>query len=120
VYISSVASALPTPDYAGYGATKAALDGFAANLRIELCGRVRVQTIAPGATRTAMHAKSGAPLDRLGWRRFPPPERVAGAIVDAIDRGRPVTTIGRRNGLLRFGGRYLGDAIDRFMRAKAR
>jgi len=40
-FISSVVSALPTPDYAVYGATKAALDGFVRNLQIEL-DRVRV------------------------------------------------------------------------------
>lgn len=120
VFISSIASALPTPDYTVYGATKAALDSFAANLRIELRGRVRVQTIAPGATRTAMHAKSGAPLARLGWQRFPPPERVAATIAGAIDRGRPAEVIGIVNWLLHFGGRYLGSAIDRIMQARVR
>lgn len=120
VFISSVAATLPTPDYAVYGATKAALESFATNLRIELRGRVRVQIIAPGATRTAMHAKSGAPLDRIGWQHFPPPERVAAEIASAIAGGRSRATIGAGNWLLQFGGRYLGGVIDRVMRARVR
>jgi short-subunit dehydrogenase len=119
VFISSVTAALPTPDYAVYGATKAALGSFAANLRIELRGRVTVLVIAPGATRTAMHAKSGAPLDRLGWQRFAPPDRVAIAITNAIARGRPTTTIGGGNWLLQFGGRYFGGLIDRYAQRRA-
>lgn len=119
VFVGSVAAALPAPDYAVYGATKAALEGFARSLRVELAGVAGVQVIHPGATRTAMHAKIGAPLDQLGWRRFPPPERVAAAVARAIEGGRPVATIGLANGLLRFAGRHLGGAIDRAVARRA-
>jgi len=115
VFISSVAAALPTPDYAVYGAAKAALDGFVRNLRVELRGRVAVQLIVPGATRTTMHLKSGAPLDKLGWQRFPSAGAVAEQIVRAIDRGRATTTIGLSNQLLRFGGRHLSWLVDRLV-----
>jgi short-subunit dehydrogenase len=57
-FIGSIAAALPAPNYAVYGATKAALEGFARSLREELRGRVGVQIVHPGATRTGMHAKS--------------------------------------------------------------
>jgi len=87
IFIGSVAAALPAPDYAVYGATKAALEGFARSLRVELRGRVGVQVIHPGATRTGMHAKAGAPLERMGWTDFPPPERAARQIVRAIAGG---------------------------------
>ncbi len=113
IFIGSVAAALPAPDYAVYGATKAALEGFARSLRVELRGSVGVQVIHPGATRTAMHAKIGAPLERMGWRRFPPPERVAQKIARAIESGDAVSTIGAGNRLLRLAGRHLGGLVDR-------
>lgn len=112
VFIGSVSAALPAPDYAVYGATKAALEGFARNLRIEQRGRVGVQVIHPGATRTAMHAKSGVPPERINWRRFPPPERVARGIAAVIDQGAPLTTIGGVNRILRFAGRRFGGIVD--------
>lgn len=113
VFIGSVAAALPTPDYAVYGATKAALEGFARSLRVELRGRVGVQVIHPGATRTGMHAKVGAPLERMGWSRFPSPERVARQIVRAIASGAPVATVGLANRLLRLAGRHLDGLVHR-------
>lgn len=113
VFIGSVAAALPVPDYAVYGATKAALEGFARSLHVELRGQIGVHAIHPGATRTGMHAKIDAPLERINWRRFPPPERVAYQIARAIERGAPVATIGVNNWLLRFAGRHLGRVVDR-------
>lgn len=113
VFIGSVAAALPVPDYAVYGATKAALESFARSLRVELRGQIGVQVIHPGATRTGMHAKAGAPLERLVWRHFPQPERVARQITRAIEGGTPVATIGFGNRLLRFAGRHLGGVVDR-------
>lgn len=112
VFIGSVAAALPVPAYAVYGATKAALEGFARSLRVELHGQVHVQVIHPGATRTAMHFKSGAPLERIGWRRFPPPEQVARQVVRAIDSRAAVATIGAGNRLLHFAGKHLGSVVD--------
>ncbi len=106
---------LPVPDYAVYGATKAALESFAYNLRPELRGQATIQVIAPGATRTAMHAKSGAPLDRLGWERFPPVDAVAAQIIQAIQRGKTFSTLGSANQLARFGGRHAAWLVDRLM-----
>jgi len=119
VFIGSVAAALPVPDYAVYGATKAALEGFARSLRIEVRGQVGVQVIHPGATRTALHAKAGAPLDRIGWARFPPAARVARQILRAIAAGPPVATIGPGNRLLRGAGQHLGWITDPLARRRA-
>ncbi|GAB4215524.1 MAG: hypothetical protein OHK0022_55530 [Roseiflexaceae bacterium] len=116
--ISSVAAGLPTPDYAVYSATKAALDGLARSLRVELRGAVRVQVIHPGATRTAMHAKIGAPLERIGWQRFPPPEQIAAGIVRALDNGAAEATIGAGNRALRLADRLGGGLLDRAMRLR--
>ncbi|HEU4326524.1 MAG TPA: SDR family NAD(P)-dependent oxidoreductase [Roseiflexaceae bacterium] len=116
--VSSVAAGLPTPPYAVYSATKAALDGLARSLRVELHGAVAVRVIHPGPTRTAMHAKIGAPLDQIGWRRFPPPELVAANIVRALDRGAPEATIGAGNRALRLADRLAGGLVDRAMRVR--
>jgi short-subunit dehydrogenase len=112
VLIGSVVATLPTPDYAVYAASKAALEGFARSVRIELGKQVAIQIIHPGATRTQMHAKSGAPLARIGWQRFPAAEPVAAAIVREINRNQPIATIGVGNRLLRFLGRYAEPLID--------
>jgi short-subunit dehydrogenase len=111
VFISSVVSALPGPQYAVYGATKAALDGFARSLRTEMRGSVDVQLIYPGATRTGMHRKSGVPAS-MRWERFPPAEHVAAQIVRAIDSPREAVTIGAGNRLLQLAGRHAADVVD--------
>ncbi len=58
IFIGSVVAALPAPEYAVYGATKAAIEGFARSLRVELRGRVGVQVIHPGATAPACTRRS--------------------------------------------------------------
>lgn len=112
VFISSVAANLPAPDYAVYGATKAALDSFAYNLRIEQQGAIMVQIIHPGATRTAMHAKSGAPIRRMNVQHFPAPAHVAAQIAHAIEAGKQEATIGAANRLARFAGQRFGGVVD--------
>lgn len=112
VFVSSVAADLPTPDYAVYTATKAALAGFARSLRVELRGQVTVQVIYPGATRTGMHAKMGISRDTMDWEQFTPAAVVAAKMVQAIARKRPSATIGLTNSLLRWGGRKFGGVVD--------
>jgi short-subunit dehydrogenase len=102
VFIGSVAAVMPTPDYAVYTATKAALDAFVRNLRIELAAMdspARVQMIHPGATRTGIHAKSGLPAERIDPARFPPAEEVAAQIDDLIRGDRRLAAPGFANNL---------------------
>ncbi len=115
VFISSVAADLPVPLYAAYGASKAALDGFARNLRIEEGHRIRVQTLHPGAAQTDIHALSGAPLDTLDWEAFPTAEDVGRALFRAIERGSPDATIGWRNWVVRQLGRWMPHTFERMM-----
>ncbi|GIK57461.1 MAG: SDR family NAD(P)-dependent oxidoreductase [Chloroflexi bacterium] len=113
-FISTVATAVPTPEYAVYGASKAALEGFARSLRVEWQGQIGVQIIRPGATRTPMHEKSGIPVAKMDWRKFPPAEATAASIAAALSHPRPAITIGFSNQLLRFvgrNGRFLLDPI---------
>ena len=119
-FISSVVSSLPCPEYAVYGASKAALDGFALNLRLELQGQIHVQVIRPGATRSGMHAKSGLSPKKIDWRKFPPTEEVAAQIERAISTRRNTVTLGFNNRLAQFAGRYFGGLFDAVMRRRYR
>ncbi|MEZ4590382.1 MAG: SDR family NAD(P)-dependent oxidoreductase [Chloroflexota bacterium] len=119
VFVSSVATAVPTPEYAVYGASKLALEGFARSLRVEWQGQVTVQTIRPGATRTGMHQKIGLTPDKMNWEKFPPAETVARQIMWAIERKRPSATIGFGNKLLRFAGRNGRILLDPILQKSA-
>lgn len=103
VFVSSVATGLATPTFAVYNATKAALEGFARSLRVELGNRATVQIVRPGATKTAMHAKVGMSPEQT--RRFVSAEKVASQIIRAIERPRRATTLGATNRLLYSVGR---------------
>lgn len=115
VFISSVAAALPTPDYTVYAATKAALDGLAKNLRIEF-DDIDVQLIHPGATRTDMHRKSGVPAGELDTSKYPSAAEVAVQIADVIESNRSQAAIGWTNKLLRWAGTHAARLVDVGMR----
>ncbi len=112
VLISSVATALGMADYATYIASKAAINGFARSLRVELQDDVGVQLILPGATRTGMHAKAGVDKAQMDWDRFPSAERVAQKIMRAIASNRRQVVIGGTNRLLFSVGQQFGRGID--------
>lgn len=114
VFISSVAANLPTPQYAVYSSSKAALSGFARSLRLELEGKVTVQTIYVGATATPIHAKSGAPRSRMA--RYAQPAAVARHIARATSQNRSSVTLGSTNRFIRYGGRVWGGLMDAAMR----
>lgn len=117
VFISSLAANMPVPDYALYGASKAALSGFARNVRLEQ-DTLAIQTIYPGATRTPMHAKSGVPEGLFKLERFPGAEEVAKKIYEAIKTNRSELTIGSGNAMLRALGRYAKGPFDSLMRSR--
>jgi short-subunit dehydrogenase len=96
VYISSVAAALPTPLYAVYSATKAALDGFVRSFRQEIKETgVSVQIVHPAGTTTEMHHRAGFPPEKLARMKFSTADTVAGQIIRKITR--------QTNGPLTFG-----------------
>ncbi|MCB8928342.1 MAG: SDR family NAD(P)-dependent oxidoreductase [Ardenticatenaceae bacterium] len=119
VFISSVATAVPAPEYAVYGASKMALEGFARSLRVEWRGQVTVQTIRPGATHTGMHQKIGLTQAQMNWEKFPSAEKVAHQISNAIISKRPSVTLGFGNKLLRFGGRNGRFLLDPLLQKRA-
>jgi short-subunit dehydrogenase len=118
-FVSSVHSALPTPDFAVYTATKAGLDGFARSLRLEEQGEVEVIVLWPGPTRTHLHVKSGVPSDRIRSDRYASPEQVAQEMLTAIRRRRS-RAIGLGNCLLRWVAVHFEAQIDALLIKQAR
>lgn len=87
--VTSIAARVPVAGESVYAATKAALDQFAAALRLDLAGTgIGVSTIVPGAVATEFFARRGRPYDRRTPRPIPP-ERVAAAVLAAIERDLP-------------------------------
>lgn len=116
VFINSVAADLSAPDYAVYGATKAALAGFARNLWLELNGEVGVLTFYPGAVDTPMHEKSGVPAGKFKRERFSSAEDVARQVYRAASSSRAAVTSGLGNKVLRALGHYFPNSLDAIMR----
>ncbi|MFN3980689.1 MAG: SDR family NAD(P)-dependent oxidoreductase [Caldilinea sp.] len=110
-FVSSVHSALPTPDFAVYTATKAGLDGFARNLRLEEQGAVDVIVLWPGPTRTQLHIRSGVPPEHIHADRYASPEQVAHELFAAIQRRRS-RAIGLSNRILRWVAVHFEAQID--------
>lgn len=118
IFISSVAAVLPTADFAVYTATKAALDGLARSLRVELGDRPPVQVIHPGAVNTGLHGKIGIAMSEMRWDKFPSTDITAAQIVRAIDSRRGDVAIGFSNKLLYTAGRLVPGVLVRLSRPR--
>jgi short-subunit dehydrogenase len=95
VFVSSIAGATGVRGEAVYSAAKAGLGCFAESLADELSGRgVGVSVIVPGVIDTPFFEHRGRPYDRR--RPAPlPPERVARALVTAVERDQRVAFVPR-------------------------
>ncbi len=123
IFVSSVVASFPSPTYAVYTATKAALESFVRNWQIELRADgspVRAQIIRPGATRTNLHTKSGADPKTMPWERFPAPDIVAQQIVQAVTQDHRATTIGQANRLLYAAGHTFPRLVDQLSMIRQR
>lgn len=115
VFVASIAGAVGVREEAVYSATKAGLIMFAEGLRRELRG-VGVSVVLPGVVDTPFFDRRGVPYARRRPRPVPP-ERVAGAIVTAIERGRAESYV---PGWLRVPARMRGAAPGVFHRLAGR
>jgi short-subunit dehydrogenase len=95
VFVTSIAGAVGVPGESVYSATKAAVEAFAVVLREELRpAGVGVSTVLPGVVETGFFDTRGVPYDRRVPRPVRP-ERVAAAVVRALERGTPRTVVPR-------------------------
>jgi len=86
-FISSTAAGSATPVFASYTASKTAINHFADNLEIEWQGRVKVQVVSPGATRTAFHQKAGMDEPPMAGL-FMKPQEVARGVIKVLATGK--------------------------------
>jgi len=112
INVASTVGFQPVPFWTTYAATKAFVLSFGEALAFELRGSgVRVLTLCPGFTRTALYGESGMP--GLAGRILPSttPERVVRAALAASDRRRVVRVVGVVNSVLtvvtRIGPRFV-------------
>ena len=95
VNVSSIAGHVGVRFEAVYSATKAGLLVFSESLRYELAGSgVGVTVVSPGAVRTAFFEREARAYERT----FPRPvraERVADALIRAIEQNRPQVFVPR-------------------------
>ncbi|HET7043449.1 MAG TPA: SDR family NAD(P)-dependent oxidoreductase [Gaiellaceae bacterium] len=88
VVVGSIVGHVGAREEAAYAATKGGLVAFAASLRQELAGGpVGVSLVTPGVVATPFFDRRGRPYERAFPRPLPP-ERVAAAIVDAVEHDR--------------------------------
>ena len=88
VMVASVAGHVGVRDEALYAATKAAMLNFSESLRYEVRDAgVRVTTVSPGVVDTPFFKRRGSAYNRRHPRPIPP-ERLARAIVRAVQRER--------------------------------
>jgi NAD(P)-dependent dehydrogenase (short-subunit alcohol dehydrogenase family) len=100
VNVSSSAATLGSPnEYVHYAASKAAVDAMTVGLAKELApAAIRVNAVAPGITRTELHALSGEPdraanaAGRIPMGRAAEPDEIAAAIAWLLSPDASYTT----------------------------
>lgn len=95
INIGSVFGYIGYPSQAVYSASKFGLRGFSEALHRELAGtRIKVQHIAPRATRTPLNSDAMDDLNRELRNHVDDPDRVAEVVIAALSTGRTNTVIG--------------------------
>ncbi|HEY7077944.1 MAG TPA: SDR family NAD(P)-dependent oxidoreductase [Solirubrobacteraceae bacterium] len=116
VVVSSGAGLRAFPGAAAYGATKAAQRAFAEALRHELAATgVSVTTVFPGEIDTALHAHEPERMPAWYGSRKASPDRLAAAVIAAVEQDRRTVAYPREVALLGLNGLAPG-LTDRLLR----
>lgn len=116
VAVASLAGKIPVPHEATYSASKTGLRAFARALGQELrTRRIRVSTVCPGPVDTAFLGETRDVPDLVFSQPMSSAERVAAAVLLAIDSGRPEIDVPQLSGKLATLG-YLSPAFFAFLR----
>ncbi|WP_442489517.1 SDR family oxidoreductase [Halomonas litopenaei] len=100
LFVGSLLGHIGHPGYVAYCASKAGLKGFTEALSRELEGTsVRVQYLAPRATRTAMNGPDAEAMNKALGNTVDSPERVADAIVRQLKSGQRRAALGGKERL---------------------
>jgi short-subunit dehydrogenase len=114
INVSSVQGFIPSAFIATYGATKAFVNSFTESLSSELAGTgVKVQTLAPGFTRTEFQTRANIKTDAVPTSAWMTPEAVVSASLRAFDRGDLLCVPGAQNQALLGLGKVLPRALTR-------
>jgi short-subunit dehydrogenase len=98
INVSSTAGFVPCPHFAVYGATKAFVNSLSEALHEELRGTgVRVQSLCPGLTHTAIFEAAGVDVSSLPELLWMTPEAVVEASLAALARDEVICVPGLGN-----------------------
>ena len=119
VVVGSLLGKIATPFMSSYVTAKWAVHGLVRTLQIEARSEpgMAVSLVSPGGVNTPVYRQAGT---YLGWHGRPPPpvdspEKVARAVVRAIQRPRRETSVGLGNPVAVLGFRLLPGAYDRLV-----
>ncbi len=99
INVSSLAGEAPLPYMSTYAAAKAGLTYWSEALRIEMAGKVRVVTLAPGPSPTGFRDVSGMPSGPGRFFRTPTPIIISAALT-TLEQGGGYCIPGWRHKLL--------------------
>lgn len=116
VVLGSVLGKITAPFMSPYATSKWAVHGLVRTLQIEArrTRGVSITLVAPGGVNTPIYKLAGSYTGRRGHPPPPidPPEKIAGAIVKALDRPRREISLGLANPVMVLGFRMLPPAFD--------
>ena len=119
VMIGSTLGQIGHPGFAAYGAAKGGLRTFAEALTRELGAQgPRLLWVSPRSTRTAMNSAAARAMNAELNVAEDPPEAVAAAIVDALERDRPRVQMGLAENVFVRLNAVLPALVDRAMSSK--
>ena len=116
VVVGSLLGKIATPYMSSYVTAKWAVHGLVRTVQIETRSEpgIDVSLVSPGGVNTPVYRQAGT---YLGWHGRPPPpvdspERVARAVVAAVERPRRETSVGLANPIAVLGFRVLPGVYD--------